>query len=200
MADDIWGTDPLATSRVQTPPLAQRSNAPVTPTITPTKSTTDTLIQYAAPIATKAATGFILPGTLGGAAGTGWLGLNAGGWVGKRTRYLVDGGMAAPEAEMQAYNEMQSITGSDPVSADFVMPEGSPMPDKFNGSPMNPVLQMKKDKVYIQQENAVAEDDRKNMAFDNAEKRKDEMHKLKMKQSEETHKAKLNEMRGPLGG
>ena len=57
--------------------------------------------------------------------------LNAGGWVGKRAAYLNMGGMALPQAEMQAYNEMQGMTGPNPVGAEFPMPEGSPAPEAY---------------------------------------------------------------------
>ena len=205
--DDIWGADPLASSQVGTPDLGQLELVQAQ-----VEEQGPSALRQAAGVAAPLAIDYALEGTVPGGstllkAGLPFLGLNAGGWVGKRTRYLVDGGMAQGPAEMQAYDEMQSMTGPEPVGADYMMPQGSPMPDQMNtqdfgyvpSGGMSYKEQMEADKVYIQREKAVSDDERKNRSFDMAEKRKDDMHKLAMQQKQESHGESMRQKRaGPL--
>ena len=136
--------------------------------------------------------------------------LNAGGWVGRRVAHLVNGGMAQPPAEMQAFNEMQSMTGPDPVGAEFMMPEGSPMPEEYSpennfgyvpSGGMSYKEQGEADKVYIQREKAMQDEDRKERAFKEGERRKEQSHQMGMQQKKESHAESMKQKRaGPLAG
>ena len=201
--DDIWGTDPLATPAE----AVQLGKGPmVAPMAPPPQRKPDMLTNLATKAATTAATNFVLPGYAGG-MGTGFFGLNAGGWVGKRTAYLVNGGMAQPQAEMQAYNEMQSLTGPMPVGPEAMMPENAPMPESFDNDfgyrsshAMTFKEQMEEDKMHIQRGKAMQDEDRKERAFEMAEQRKAEDHKMKMQQKQESHAESMRQKKaGPLG-
>ena len=101
-------------------------------------------------------------------------GYNAGGWVAARAKHLNMGGMVPQAAGMQAYKDMETILGKG-MPPNTMMPQGAPMPEEFK---MNP----KK-----------AEELRKQKAFDNSERRKEEMHQLSMKQKTADHVKKQME-------
>ena len=203
--DDVWGADPLAAPR-ETVDYGQTHPGYAAVQLPQKKE--NEILNYAKQAGLKAAGSYILPGPLGGATGSGWLGLNAGGWVGRRAVYLNQGGMAMPQAEMQAYNEMQSMTGPDPVGADFMMPQGSPEPEQY--TPANDYgyipsggqtykEQMEADKMYIQREKAQQDEDRKERAFNMGEQRKQEAHQKAMAQKDEAHAESMKQKRaGPL--
>ena len=231
--DDIWGADPLATSQVQTPQLAQRSNAPSAPAI---RSQGPGTVQQLAQIGIPMVADKIIPGS--GQFAPAFFNdgdsvqhhgpahpdyhvdkqvhsphmLNAGGWVGKRTMMLNHGGMALPEAEMQAYNEMQSMTGPDPVGPDYDM-SGMPTPEMVDKVDMSGAAkmfgyipsssrtvkdQMEVDKMEIARANAMDKADRDEAAFAKQEARKDEMHKLQMQQKAEAHAESMKQKKAPL--
>ena len=205
---DNWGTDPLAKSNIPTAPLAQASHAVPSGNVAQPQGSgvTDTLKKAVAGQAIKA--GITKAGLAGGPAGVvasqvlpKLFGFNYGGevtgnnssphimkageWVGKRTLHLNHGGMALPEAEMQAYNEMQGMTGPDLVGAEYIM-EGVLPPDSvmlMSGKPMSP----KK-----------AEMDQKEMAFMMDQKRKEESHQQSMMNKQEVHDETMKQKKAPL--
>ena len=231
--EDIWGTDPLATMAPTTNvPQAMRPQAPTAAAPTPKPG----LAQKAAPLAAQAAVGAALGDPMSWAniakagvplffnkGGSVMKKYNAGGWVGKRAAYLNMGGMALEDASMQAYNEMQGMTGPDPVGAEFMMPDGSPEPETHtmpggyempgeyhsikgnttlgyvpSAGPLSTKEQMEVDKLNIQREKAMADEDRKEEAFMMQQEQKKQMHDLQMQQKKESHAEAMKQKKGPL--
>ena len=123
---------------------------------------------------------------------------NAGGWVQARMKHLNHGGMAVEDAGMQAYNEMQGMTGEGVTMPNDPMPQGAMAPDMdFGYRPSGPLTikdQMEIDKMQIQRGKAMTEEMRKDKAFQEGERRKEEAHKESMAQKKEKHEAS----KGPL--
>lgn len=145
--EDVWGADPLAVSR-PTAQLQQASHAPAGMPMQQQQG--GGMMSQLASMAAGKAMENMMPGW--GQAGSIIAGglfnkggevmknkMSAGTWVGKRCRYLNDGGLALPEAEMQAFNEMQAMTGQSPtMAADEVMlPDPNQLPMSYTQDDVN---------------------------------------------------------------
>lgn len=127
----------------------------------------------------------------------------AGDWMGKKVKFLVDGGAVESDAFQSAMKLARHYNNGGDVTPDMMMPDGTmdPMADDPNmgyvptGGP-TAKEQLDLDKVTIQRTKAEEDEKRKSQAFAKGESRKDQSHQQQMMNKQQVH----TDRKGPLMG
>ena len=133
-------------------------------------------------------------------------GYNRGGWVGARAQHLNSGGMPMEQAGVQAYQDMLAVGGPQGSPSDM-MPDGGPAPKDYNPatfgykpSGTSTKEQMEIDAMMAKRDAHVGDQMRKDKAFEEAERRKEETHRAAMLFKQEGHQESMKQKRsGPKG-